>query len=84
LHAGERAAIALALTLKSDFVLIDERIGTRVALEVGLRPTGTLGILDVAARRGIVDLKVAIDRLKATNFRYPSALMERLLAGDSG
>jgi len=84
LHSGERAALALALNLECDFVLIDERLGTKIASDLGLNPTGTLGILELAAKRRLIDLSVMIDRLKTTNFRYPKALVERLLVEDAG
>jgi predicted nucleic acid-binding protein len=79
LDAGERSAIALGLALKADLILIDERRGAAVALGKGLEVTGTLGILDAAAERGLVDLKEALERLKSTNFRYPPDLIEALL-----
>ncbi len=64
LGAGERAAITLALSLHADLILIDERKGTAVALGKGFNATGTLGILGLAARRGLVDLKDSFARLK--------------------
>jgi predicted nucleic acid-binding protein len=80
LGAGERAAIILALSIHADLVLIDERKGTQVALDRGLEVTGTLGILQRAARRGLISLPEAFDRLKQTNFRYPQHIMDKLLA----
>jgi predicted nucleic acid-binding protein len=56
--------------------LIDERKGTTAALRKGLDVTGTLGVLDLAARRGLVDLADAIARLKRTNFRYRQELFD--------
>jgi predicted nucleic acid-binding protein len=50
LDAGERDAIALALSLHADLILIDERKGTAVALSKGFEVIGTLGILSLAAR----------------------------------
>jgi predicted nucleic acid-binding protein len=41
---------------------------------------GTLGILDEAARQGLVDLAAAVEKLKATTFRYPQSLVAELLA----
>ena len=79
LGAGERAAISLALSIRADLVLIDERKGTKAALAKGLEVAGTLGILQLAARRGLLDLADAFDRLKATNFRYRQEIMDRLL-----
>jgi predicted nucleic acid-binding protein len=80
LGPGERVALILALSIRADLVLIDERKGTRAALDRGLEVTGTLGILQRAARRGLVNLAEAFDRLKQTNFRYHQHIMDRLLA----
>src|ERR1700730_19428202 len=46
IDAGERAAIQLAVSLKADLLLMDDRKGVRVAQRKGLFVTGTLGILD--------------------------------------
>jgi len=80
LDEGERAAIALATSIGADLILMDDRAGVAVAYQRGLAVTGTLGVLDLAARRGLLDLATAIARLKATNFRYPPELIEALLA----
>ena len=45
LHLGEAEAIALALEIKADRVLIDERDGRLRAHQLGLHVTGVLGIL---------------------------------------
>jgi predicted nucleic acid-binding protein len=79
LDAGERAAITLALFLSADLILIDERKGTNVALGKGFEVTGTLGVLGLAARRGLVDLAASFARLKRTNFRYRQEIMDALL-----
>jgi predicted nucleic acid-binding protein len=80
LDEGERAAIALAEFLLADLVLMDERKGVRVSLRKGFEVAGTLGILDLAARRGLINLAVSFDRLKTTNFRYRPEMLEDLLA----
>jgi predicted nucleic acid-binding protein len=79
LGEGERAAIVLAFSIHADLVLIDERKGTRAAIDKGLVVTGTLGILRRAARRGLLNLAEAFDRLKQTNFRYQQEIMDKLL-----
>lgn len=68
---------------KPAVVLIDERTGAKVARELGLDVTGTLGVLDEAARQGFISLPEAIERLRRTSFRYPKAVVERLLAEDA-
>jgi predicted nucleic acid-binding protein len=80
LDEGERAAIALARAISADLILMDDRAGVAVAQQHGLAVTGTLGVLELAGRRGLIDLGSALTRLKATNFRYPPAIMDALLA----
>lgn len=55
LDAGETEALALALEVRADTVLMDERLGRRVALKLGLRVTGVLGVLVLAKRNGFID-----------------------------
>lgn len=80
LDPGERAAIALGISLKADLILIDERKGSFAALSKGFETTGTLGILDLAARRGFIDLRDAIERLKQTNFRYRQEIIDQIFS----
>jgi hypothetical protein len=70
LDAGERDAIALAQATKADLLLRHDQGGVTVARRRGFAVTGTLGLLDLAARKGLVDLAVAFTRLKATSFYY--------------
>ncbi len=83
LDEGERAAIALAVAIGAELILMDDRAGVAFAYQQGLTVTGTLGVLDLAARRGLIDLAVAIGRLKATNFRCRPEIMDALLAHHS-
>ena len=76
---GERAAIHLAAFLKADLLLMVDRRGVRAALRQRLRVTGTLGVLDLAARRGLTDFGQAVGRLQQTNFRVPQALLDALI-----
>jgi predicted nucleic acid-binding protein len=82
LDPGEYDAILLALHLKADLVLMDEREGVEEARHLGLTVTGTLGVLDRGAERGLIELAPAIARLRQTNFRIDPALLDRLLAAD--
>jgi len=82
LDAGERAAIALALSLHLDLILVDERAGAAAARAKGLTVMGTLGVLDRAAQRGLLNLPDAIAALQATNFHVRRDLLDMLLARD--
>jgi predicted nucleic acid-binding protein len=78
LDAGEREAIALAQSVDASLVLLDERRGRRVARNLGLVVSGTLGVLDLAARRGLVDFADALERLERTTFRATPRLLRRI------
>jgi len=79
LDSGERAAIVLAESIRADLLLIDDRAGAILAQRRGLAVTGTLGVLDLASREGLIRLRDAFGQLQKTNFRYPPSLLERLL-----
>jgi len=79
LDLGEAAAIALALSLHADLLLMDERAGVFEARKQGLHVTGTLGLLDLAAEQGMIDFAEAIGRLEQTTFRRPAAFLRALL-----
>ncbi len=65
LDPGESEALALALEVQADLVLIDEELGRTVAKELGLTPLGTLGMLVEAKRRGaIARITPLLDRLE--------------------
>ena len=80
LDEGERAAIALALYVHADLILIDERKGASVAVSKGFEVTGVLGVLELAARQGLLDLADTFTRLKATNFRYRQSILDEILS----
>ena len=54
LDKGEAQAIALALEINCDLLLMDERIGTRLAREEGLKTVGLVGVLIKAKQQQIV------------------------------
>jgi predicted nucleic acid-binding protein len=83
LGAGEREAITLALALKADALLMDERKGRREALARGLAVAGTLNILEAAGERGQIDLPEAISRLQQTSFRASPGLIREVLKRDA-
>lgn len=79
LDSGEQAAITLAQTLPADLLIIDERLGRRVASDRGIPIIGTLGILDDAASQGLIELADVITRLQQTNFRISRRIIQNLL-----
>jgi predicted nucleic acid-binding protein len=82
LDPGERAAIALAGALGAGLLLTDDRAGAAAARALGMRVTGTLGVLANAASEGLVELGAAFAALRATSFYAPPAILDALLAED--
>jgi predicted nucleic acid-binding protein len=82
LDEGERDAILLALQENARLLLIDERAGREVADSLGIASVGVLGILVLAGREGMVDLRVAFEALARTNFRVSRRFLEQILAAE--
>ena len=82
LHGGEAEAIALAIDLSAEIVLIDEQEGRQLASKTGLAVTGVLGVLLRAKRAGeiaAVKPEMALLRHKAHFFVSP-ALEAKILS----
>ncbi|MBI5762555.1 MAG: DUF3368 domain-containing protein [Planctomycetes bacterium] len=79
LDLGEQAAISLALELKPDFLLIDELIGRKEAMVRHIPVIGTVGVLERAADQSLLDLPIAIERLRGTRFHIAESLLDELL-----
>lgn len=68
IHAGEREAIALALEITAEGILIDDKDARVEAQRAGLTVIPTLAILELAARRNLIDLPSVMARLRQTSF----------------
>jgi predicted nucleic acid-binding protein len=80
LGAGEREAILLACEQQSQaLLLIDEEKGRRAASRRQIRMIGTLGILELAATRDLLDLPTAVERLTRTTFYIAPRLLQTFL-----
>ncbi|MCG6141364.1 DUF3368 domain-containing protein [Leptospira mtsangambouensis] len=55
LDSGEASTIALALESKNSLVILDDLKARKIAKNLGLKITGTLGILAKAKKLGIID-----------------------------
>jgi len=62
---GEAESIALALELKADLILMDERDGRHKAIQLGLKPVGVVGVLLTAKARGhVTEVRPMLDALR--------------------
>lgn len=82
LDAGEANAIALALELQADDLLIDERLGRQEATRLGLSIIGILGILLIAKQRSLIPkVQPVMDALiSQAGFHVSPQLYQRVLA----
>ena len=81
LGPGETEAIALALQLRAEQVVLDERRATRIARGEGLRVVGTLGVLLLAKSAGLVPaIRPDVAGLRATGFHLAPWLVADVLA----
>jgi len=76
---GEKEAICLAREVKAVAILMDDRKGRAEAVRCGLRVAGTIGLLEAAAGRGLLDFAVSIQRLRQTNARLDEELIQAAL-----
>jgi len=73
LGSGESEVLALALESRDPVVVIDDALARRVAAMLGIRLTGTLGLLLDAKHAGLIPaVKPALDQLRALRFRLAS------------
>ncbi len=81
LDSGEAAALSLAVEIHADAVLIDERRGYEVAVQLGLRTLGILGILLRAKSAGFIPaVKPVLDALQQdAGFWLSEALRKQVL-----
>jgi predicted nucleic acid-binding protein len=82
LDPGEREAIALAVELKADLLILDDRDARLEATRRNLMVIGTLRVLEDAAELGLIDLPHAIERLQQTTFRASAKLFQAMLDRD--
>ncbi len=78
---GEAAAISLAWLHRSEATLIiDDRDGRQLCDALGLRKTGTAGVIFEAAQAGEADFDAVMTKLRATRFRIAPPVVDELRA----
>lgn len=81
LDKGEAEAIVLSKE-KESLLIIDDGAGRKTAELLGVRITGTLGILLLASKDGKLNLRKTLDELKSVGFRLSEKEYKRILSLD--
>lgn len=80
LGKGESSAIALSLELDESILIIDELRGRRIAKQLGLTITGTLGVIAQAKIAGVIPSVIPIiEKIKQTDFYITNELEQVIL-----
>lgn len=80
LGAGERDVLWLAMETATSVAVLDDRDARRVARQLGIRLTGTLGLLvDAKQRRLIVAVAPVLNELERNNFHMSPRIRETIL-----
>ena len=80
--AGELEAICLAQEIKAAAILMDDRAGRVAAQHCGLAVIGTIGLLEQAGARGLLELPAVLRCLQETNARLDPKLIIAVLERD--
>ena len=70
LDLGEVEALQLAEELKADAILLDDGPARLEARRRGLRLLGTLGVIELGARKGLLAFDAVIERLQQRTFSW--------------
>lgn len=77
---GEASAVALTKELENPLVILDELKGRRLPKKLGLRVTGSLGVIPKAKELGVIPaIKPIFDKIGETNFRISNKILAELL-----
>ena len=79
LDRGEKHTLDMAQRLRADWVIIDEKLGRGLGEYLGLKVTGTLGVLLKAKQHGLIEsFSASAYAMRQQGIRYNSALLRRL------
>ena len=83
LDKGEASSIALCLETNDAILIIDEKKGRRVAQELGLKITGTLGVILSAKEKNLIDsIETILEKLERAGFWISPNLKAKILGND--
>ncbi|MCB9088171.1 MAG: DUF3368 domain-containing protein [Calditrichae bacterium] len=80
IDAGESEVIALALEMQDCVAILDDKKARRIAQDIGLKITGTVGLLLKAKKDGLIDkIKPLLNQLNDAGFHVGERLYQNAL-----
>lgn len=79
LGKGESECVVLAKEIDADFVVLDDKYARKVAELLGLNVVGTLGIVVTAHKKGKIEAKPIIDKMRKKSFWIDDTLYKRIM-----
>ena len=69
----------MSIEIENSLLIFDDLKARKLAEELNLKYTGSIGILILAKRRGLIeDIDELIAKIQATNFRLTKVFIEKL------
>lgn len=77
---GESSAIALAIETPNSNIILDDYKARKIAMQLGLDVTGTVGVIIKAKLKGIIpSIKPILEKIRQTNFRLSADVENQAL-----
>lgn len=85
LDLGEASIFSNSMKFKDSLLIIDDAKARKVALQLKLKHTGTIGLIIIAKKLNyLTEIKPVLEKIKTTNFRLSNEIyaMALMLAGE--
>ncbi len=80
LDKGEASVIALAMETPKSTIILDDHKARIIAEKLGIKITGTIGIIIKAKLRGVIpSIKPYLEKIRKTDFRLTPAIEQQAL-----
>lgn len=80
LDLGEATALCLAWELQNVAIILDDLKARKAGIRMGLRVTGTIGVIVKAKQKGLVNaVRPILDKVQKTNFRVSEIIIEEAI-----
>jgi uncharacterized protein len=79
LDLGERQALAMAVEIHADLLLVDDKVARRMALRESMEVKGTLGIVADGAKANLLDFVRTVNQLQRTSMHLDQDVIDEVI-----